>query len=193
MDNKTKLETFKYAGMIKWDGGEMPVPKGTLIRVRKRDEIEYVCIAGDYISVSWAHNGVLSDIMAYQVLELGTTVEGDPIVIGAEYECRDGNTRVIAGESNNPEYPILTTNAESITTNGRFDIGEEDEEDLMRLYRPDTEEINTLSEAQVKLILAALHEDANNLSEAQVKFILAALHVAGHVSEYTLKRLIELL
>lgn len=61
--------------MIEWDGGEMPVPEGTPIKVKHRDGTVVEARAGDMHSNDWRH-GVDSvfrecagDIVAYAVLE----------------------------------------------------------------------------------------------------------------------------
>ena len=57
--------------MIKWEGGECPVPKGTLIKVRHRDGEEFVEPCGATHCCDWEHiaGDHPGDIVAYEVLE----------------------------------------------------------------------------------------------------------------------------
>ena len=65
-------------GWIQWNGGEMPVEKGTLIDVRYRDRPENIgvkagvfrCTTGSNSSMNasrWDHRGVRGDIIAYRI------------------------------------------------------------------------------------------------------------------------------
>ena len=61
---------------IDWSGGDMPVPRGTLVDIRCRDgEVFHSQPAGQdagpYRSHAshWAHTGSFSDIVAYRVVE----------------------------------------------------------------------------------------------------------------------------
>ena len=51
-----------------WNGGEMPVPKGTPIGVRHRDGGEYRELAGARYAEHWDLRGVGSDIVAWRLL-----------------------------------------------------------------------------------------------------------------------------
>ena len=57
--------------MIKWEGGECPVPKGTLVKVRHRDGEEFIGPCGDTFSYHWEHadGDHPGEIVAYEVLE----------------------------------------------------------------------------------------------------------------------------
>lgn len=53
-----------------WQGGEMPVPKGTTVDVRLRDKpgaapILWRSMAAE--SLAWAHTGRLGDIVEYRI------------------------------------------------------------------------------------------------------------------------------
>lgn len=52
---------------IKWDGGEMPVPKGLPIKVKYRSGAVAKCKAGDNNSSCWEYQAVDSDIVAYKI------------------------------------------------------------------------------------------------------------------------------
>lgn len=54
---------------IEWNGGEMPVPKGTKIKVRYVGGQELNCDAGDESANDWRENGRTDDIVAYKILE----------------------------------------------------------------------------------------------------------------------------
>lgn len=60
---------------IEWNGGEMPVPYGTPIRVWYRGAVPVDCKAGDERSKDWSHGPCLvdGDIVAYEVLEPAVT------------------------------------------------------------------------------------------------------------------------
>lgn len=91
---------------IEWNGGEMPVPEGTPIRVwyRSAHRESKVCNAGDVYSTDWSHGSPLGDersgddIVAYEVLGgLETPVEPptqweyalEPMPHGTVKEIRD--------------------------------------------------------------------------------------------------------
>jgi len=52
----------------KWDGGELPVPRGTDVHVRYRDGELRIGRAGEAYMTRWAHKGASDDIVAYRVL-----------------------------------------------------------------------------------------------------------------------------
>lgn len=55
---------------VPWRGGEMPVPSGTPIDVRYRDESEETGVeAGGPFANDWYHDGSNDDIVAYRVLK----------------------------------------------------------------------------------------------------------------------------
>ena len=70
-------------GWITWNGGEMPVPKGTMVHVKYRDGVETICSAGimgweegfegnvdGRSAVNWKHpHNSIWDIVAYKLYE----------------------------------------------------------------------------------------------------------------------------
>lgn len=67
-------------GFIKWDGGEMPVPKGTVVHVKYREGEESTVTAGLWpheegyweledknVAARWNHEGNCQDIVAYKL------------------------------------------------------------------------------------------------------------------------------
>ena len=147
-----KLEQFKNAGWTEWKGGEMPVPEGTLIRIRDRLGAEHTCLAGKKWAkinhwrhtVKWRHTDNCSVIIAYQILEIGKTVEGDPIVIGAEYKTRVGEVYRIVAEKEHSTYSIVAININTLsiacfTREGKWSINMN--HDLMRLAHKQSDKI----------------------------------------------------
>lgn len=63
---------------IKWDGGVCPVPKGTKIELRFRDNDGVDCETDEPEDYRWTNENLMMDIMAYRVI-------GDFAIDGAEY------------------------------------------------------------------------------------------------------------
>ena len=51
---------------IEWNGGECPVPAGTIVDVKYRDGDEETNHAGSWIKC-WVNDGMLQDIIAYRI------------------------------------------------------------------------------------------------------------------------------
>jgi hypothetical protein len=67
-------ETQPSDDWIKWEGGECPVPKGTLIDVRYRggQEVRNLpaldhSVKHAYVAIDWSHEGFKGDIVAYRL------------------------------------------------------------------------------------------------------------------------------
>lgn len=76
----------KDEGWIEWRGGECPVPEGTLIDVRFRDDQEAISVPAMIVlpqgryAKNWTHKGVNGDIVAYRLALDSTSVPSNPRV-----------------------------------------------------------------------------------------------------------------
>jgi len=61
-------EQFVASEWYKWDGGEMPVPEGTMVEVVHRGDKCYMCQAGRTYAEDWTHDDTDSDIIAYRIM-----------------------------------------------------------------------------------------------------------------------------
>lgn len=141
--NMGKLMTIPFEELInigwtKWEGGECPVAPGTFVRLRLDDYDAWrEKVTNTPELYEWANaSPIRRKIIAYQVLELGRTVEGDPIIAGGVYETRGGDVIGIVGRSSQGAKPILDNDGDRYHIDGRFLQGRTDEFDIMRLRRP---------------------------------------------------------
>ena len=55
---------------IKWEGGDMPVPKGTRVDVKHRDrDVFQYQKAGSGYAERWHHDDCIADIIAYKIVK----------------------------------------------------------------------------------------------------------------------------
>lgn len=86
------MTDIKMIGWTKWEGGECPVDDGVLVRVRYESGLEEV---GEAKEFDWKSLLVDYTVIAYQVLQVGTCQNGDPIIIGGVYEVGDYTVHVL--------------------------------------------------------------------------------------------------
>lgn len=60
-------------GWIEWNGGEQPIPNGSIADVKYRDGTVQLLMpipgggpSYDYVAYNWSHNGLAGDIIAYR-------------------------------------------------------------------------------------------------------------------------------
>lgn len=86
-------------GFIKWNGGEMPVPKGTVVHAKYRDGEESIVTAGIWfgeegyweledknVAACWNHEGNCQDIVAYKLYKEEETTSPKSIIKGVEVD-----------------------------------------------------------------------------------------------------------
>lgn len=89
---------------IKWEGGECPVPEGTLIDVKYRDGYKQKGCPAGYTSdefmrraIEWTHDGVNGDIIAYRLAK-PVKAEPAPEVQAEPTVQRDANGRPVGAK-----------------------------------------------------------------------------------------------
>lgn len=122
-------EEVDSEGFIKWSGGEMPVPEGTMVHVKYRDgrvviitaglkrtDVGYCRITEEGIltAINWKHNNLPWDIVAYKLHTGDGYVDGVKQLKGTPKHIIDANNTVIKTEFNPPkaggsEYKITGT------------------------------------------------------------------------------------
>lgn len=99
---------------IPWNGGEMPVEKGTMVHVKYRNGEESICTAGVYSSAEgferfmgistatdWSHDDCAADIIAYKIYSEQPVASQDTI--------SEGSSANVPGEGEtSSEEPYLT-------------------------------------------------------------------------------------
>lgn len=90
---------------IKWEGGECPVPEGTLIDVKYRDgHKQKGCPAGltpakfERHALFWGHSGIAADIIAYRLAKPKKTAEPSPEVQPEPTVQREANGRPVGAK-----------------------------------------------------------------------------------------------